>query len=168
MRRKYRLMKYYHYQDEVRSICHKMNFSLPVCGWALYFHIPIPIRYKNWKKKMLHGQFKLSKPDIDNYEKAFFDSMRIADERIAQLSGHGKFWFNPDLVEKELRGGYIEILLNTPLHNPYNVEFIDQSVIDKRTPREWKRKKPAPTYSRQPKPLKLLPQELFKKEDKIK
>lgn len=161
-KRKRLLEKYYKYQADVRALCTEKGFTLPICGWALYFHVPIPIRWKQWRRDMLHGQLKLSKPDIDNYEKAFFDSMRVQDEKIAQLSGHGKFWFDPakedDPAKKD---GFIEIRLNTPLYNPYNIEFIDQSLIDQRKPRKYTRKVQEEKPKRNPKPLTISQKHLF-------
>jgi hypothetical protein len=83
----------------------------------------------------MHGQHKTNKPDYDNLCKGVGDSVgkrrtekcdRLDDQIVAQLSGTGKFWFNPDLVDSELREGYIEILLNQPVYNPFGVTFIKQ------------------------------------------
>lgn len=128
----------------------------------------------------MHGQCKGSKPDLDNYNKALFDALTGKDELIGQRSGDGKFWFDPEKVDEELRDGYIEILLNQPVYNPYNVTLsegqeIEMQDIETRREKarvrkaeiEEERKKALP--KRTPKPLKILDQKkLFKKEDKIK
>jgi len=123
---------------------------------------------------------KGSKPDIDNYNKSFFDALTGNDELIGQRSGDGKFWFNPDLVEKKLRGGYIEVVTNLPLHNPYNVELInpyksiEMEDIESRRKKLRARKEELKAEKKQlvvkkVKPLKMVSQKtLFQKKDKIK
>ena len=106
---------------------------MPVAGMALYFYFPMPKSWSKKKKEMLKWQHHIQKPDIDNLEKGFFDSLVITDEKVAQLSGHGKFWICSD------QPGYIEILLNQPIYNPFNVEFINQEAIKMAPKRKWQR-----------------------------
>lgn len=76
----------------------------------------------------MHGQLKTTRPDLDNFAKGIFDSLgrkrggdmsEPDDEIVAQLSAIGKFWIDAD-------EGYIEILLNQPVYNPFGVTFIKQ------------------------------------------
>ena len=113
---KRRLEKYNNYKKELIRLASYNNFLIPKCGWSLYFYVPVSKSWSNKKKKSLHGQMKVSKPDLDNYEKGFFDSLKPKDESIGQLSGHGKFWVNQEQ-------GYIEILLNQPVYNPFSVKY---------------------------------------------
>lgn len=141
-RKKMRIERYNQYKIDVLTLAKKLNFQLPQYGFALYFHFPIPDYWTKAKTVAFHGQPKLSKPDIDNCEKAFYDSLSVTDEEVAQLSGHGKYWFDPKRVDEELKNGYIEVLMNQPLYNPYGVTFIDQKAFDKQPKRQWLRRNP--------------------------
>lgn len=125
----------------------------------------------------MHGQFHMQKPDTSNLIKAFEDALTGSDQHIAQRSGDGKFWVNQE-------HGYIEILVDQPLYNPFGVQFIDQGkaismtdIMEQREKRRQRRellraqRKEAPKElpARDPKPLKLINQKkLFAKDDKIK
>lgn len=170
--RKKRLERYNQYKVDIREMATKAGFTMPVSGWSIYFYFPIPSSWKPSKRKMFHGQLKLSEPDIDNHLKAFFDSLSITDETVAQLSGTGKFWVDTmdisDSGEKTYAPGWIEILLNQEPYNPFNVTFIDQKTIAKAPKRKWvKREEGDPKKRRaKPKPIKL--DSRFLKEDKIR
>ena len=129
-RKKKSVFKYNDYKREVKRLCDEAGFKLIDSGWSLYFYYPIPKHWSKKKKLLMRGQKKKSKPDIDNLTKAVFDSLgkkrgedsdRIPDEQVAQLSGSGKFW----LYDIDARDGYIEILIDQPIYNPFNVIFID-------------------------------------------
>lgn len=112
--RKRRILRYNVYKRELKALADAIGFTIPKAGMSLYFYIPIAASEKKYKKKKLHGQIKESKPDIDNYEKGFYDSLTDDDSYIGQLSGHGKFWINEEV-------GYIEVLLNQPIYDPFGV-----------------------------------------------
>lgn len=174
--RKRRIERYNKYRVDLFDLAKQAGFMLPSCGWAVYFYFPMPKRWPKKKKLAMHGQLHLQQPDYDNCLKAFGDSLAVSDHQIAQQSGTGKFWVNQE-------AGYIEILTNQPVYNPFNVVLIDQdrllSMSDleerrvkkearKKEIREEKKKKKE-KVTRNPKPLKLLQQkELFKKEEKLK
>lgn len=132
-RRRARINRYNQYKKDIKILCDQHGFNLQVCGWAVYFFFPMPVRWSKKKKARMRGQWKISKPDCDNLLKAICDSLgkrrgdhsdptRLPDEIVAGLSGIGKYW-----TDKEQ--GYIEIFRNQPVYNPYNVEFIDQLII---------------------------------------
>lgn len=125
--RKRRIERYNKYRIDLFQLTKDAGFQLPSCGMSLYFYFPVPIRWTKKKRIEMHGQLHESKPDESNLLKAFEDSLSIVDEQIAQMSGLGKFWFNPDMVDPSLRDGYIEILTNQPLYNPFGVEFINKN-----------------------------------------
>ncbi len=186
--RKWAIERYNNYRIELFHLAKKHGFSLPKCGLAVYFHFPLKRRLKKGEAEKLHGQLHEQRPDTSNLIKAYEDSLSTTDEQIAQYSGAGKFVFVWDLLSPELQRivtpgkGYIEILLNQPVYNPYNVvltalgqtvsmEDIEES-RKKRSARkaelkEEKKRKVAPVR-RTPKPIKLLDKTLFKKEDRIK
>lgn len=128
--RKNRIIKYNDYKKKIRELCDAAGFELIPYGWAVYFYYPIPGRWSKKKRKAMHGQHKHNKPDYDNLLKGLTDSLgkkrgeithRIPDERVSQISGTGKFWVDHPT-------GYIEILLNQPLYNPFGVDFNDPEV----------------------------------------
>lgn len=129
-----RIEQYNKYKTDVLFLAKKAGFRLPTWGWSVYFYFPMPSSWTKAKKEAMHGQPKLTKPDIDNLEKAFYDSLSITDEEVGQVSGHGKFWV------KDIKHGHIEILLNQPVYNPFSVTFIDQREFDKRPKRKWVRR----------------------------
>lgn len=54
------------------------------------------------------------KPDIDNFEKGFYDSLKKLDQQIGQLSGLGKFY-----VDVPANEGWIEVHLDQPVYDPF-------------------------------------------------
>ena len=153
--RKKRLQRYNQYKVDLKTLADHFKFEMPFCGWSLYFYIPMPKRWSKKKREAMVGQLHLGKPDIDNMTKAFFDSLSVFDERVAQLSGLGKYWTNKPV-------GHIEILLNQPIYNPFNVTFIDQDMLKKEPKRRWvKKDTPDLISTRKPRPIKLI-------EDRIK
>lgn len=156
---KRRLERYNEYKSSVLALAKKMNFDLPAWGWSVYFYIPIPKRWSNEDRVKMHGQMHHRKPDMDNLFKALQDSLTFKDELISQLSGVGKFWINTKLGPKRtdpIGPGYIEILINQPVYNPYNVEFIDQStVISLRATMDYKKRKPEGNVRKYTKKAKL-------------
>lgn len=179
--RKRRIERYNEYRLNLFMLAKNAGFQLPTCGFCFYFYFPCPKSWTKKKKEIMHGQMHLAKPDYDNCAKAASDSLTTQDSSIGQVSGIGKFWFHPDKVEPRLQGGYVEILLNQPVYNPFSVELIDRHRLipmeniqvsrDKRNARKAEmkaiqkaKKKAGIDKERTPKPLKLIPQEkLFKK-----
>lgn len=189
--RKWAIERYNKFRMDLFHLAKQAGFQLPSCGMSMYFHFPVKLRASPAKVAALHGQLKLSRPDVVNLKKAAEDSLSTMDEQIAQYSGSGKFWFVHDLLPDDLKKivvpgqGYIEILLNQPLYNPYDVEFKDKELKismedievsrQKRKERrdqlkaERKEKKNNPPEEVPDKPLRRTPEKkLFKKEDKIK
>lgn len=160
IKRKRRLERYNQYKVDFRELATRAGFEMPVAGWAWYFYLPMPKSWTKKKKEMMLGQFHCQKPDLGNLEKAGEDAMSVSDETVAQRSGHGKFWI------AEGQQGYVEILLNQPLYNPFSVTFINQETINKAPKRKWTKRDAADPKKRKPKPIKLDAK--FLKEDKIK
>lgn len=161
--RKRRIERMIKYREDLLEMALDKKFELPVSGWSLYFYLPMPKHWPAKKRNLLHGQPNMAKPDVDNMYKLFSDALSKVDERVAQLSGLGKFWIDSlyiDEAGKKHRGeGYIEVLLNQPLYNPFNVEFINQDLLQLQPKRTWiRRQKDDPKKRvprRKPKPLKL-------------
>ncbi len=130
--RKRRLERYNQYRLDLFHLAKSAGFMLPSCGWSLYFYLPVAKSWNKTKKAAMHGQLHMGKPDESNLLKAFEDALSIMDEQVAQMSGLGKFWIYHELLPDHLKalikpdGGYIEILLDQKLYNPFGVEFTEQ------------------------------------------
>lgn len=130
LQKKRRIERYNKYKVDLLHLAKQAGFEMPTCGWAWYFYLPMPKSFGKHREAM-DGQFHLKRPDLNNLEKAAEDSLSIYDERVAQRSGHGKFW----TIEEQ---GWIEILLNQPVYNPKGVIFIDQDALFAKPPRKYK------------------------------
>lgn len=142
---KRRLEKYNNYKASILALAKAAGVELPTYGFSVYFYFPIPKRWSQEDRKAMHGQMHHRKPDLDNCEKAIFDSLTFKDEQISQLSGHGKFWIDTKAGPKRtdpIGPGYIEILINQLIYNPFGVEWIDQSkIISLRQTMDYKKRK---------------------------
>lgn len=80
-----RLERYNTYKVELLAEARKKNFTLPPVGASITFFIPVPPSWSKKKKKLHHGRFHQSKPDVDNILKGFFDSLMAEDKQIAHI-----------------------------------------------------------------------------------
>jgi Holliday junction resolvase RusA-like endonuclease len=103
LKRLLRLEKYNKYKIDLDAEAKRNSFVMPPIGASIVFVIPVPQSWSKKKKKLYHGTFHQSKPDIDNLQKAFLDSLMKEDKQIAHLEVQ-KRW-----VDFEL--GWIEITL---------------------------------------------------------
>jgi Holliday junction resolvase RusA-like endonuclease len=103
LKRLMRLERYNKYKLDLDSEAKRKSFKMPPIGASITFVIPVPRSWSKKKKKLYHGTFHQSKPDIDNLQKAFLDSLMKEDKQIAHLEVQ-KRW-----VDFEL--GWIEITL---------------------------------------------------------
>jgi len=157
---KNRLIKMSKYREQLFMLAKEQGFELPDHGFSVYFYFPMPVQWPLSKRKKMAGQPHKIKSDLDNIYKLWVDSLRTDDEKISQVSGMGKFWIErmyKDEEGKKHKGeGYIEILLNQPVYNPFGVEFINQQEAE---PQKRKRTKRKPGYEkrtkRKIKPVKI-------------
>jgi Holliday junction resolvase RusA-like endonuclease len=112
LKRLLRIERYNEYKLSVSAEAKKQQFKMPATGAGITFYIPCPKTWSNKKKKELHGAFNQSTPDLDNYLKAFIDSLVSEDKYIAHYSYLAKRWVNFDT-------GWIEIVVdeNEPFLN---------------------------------------------------
>ena len=103
LKRLMRLERYNKYKLDLDTEAKIKSFVMPPIGASIVFVIPVPASWSKKKKKLYHGTFHQSKPDIDNLQKAFLDSLMKEDKQIAHLEVQ-KRW-----VDFEI--GWIEITL---------------------------------------------------------
>lgn len=163
LRMKRRIERMNRYRENLAFLAKQAGFELPVCGFSVYFYLPIPKQWAKKKREQYHGQLHMEKPDVDNMTKLMFDSLSIKDERVAQLSGLGKFWVDKLYIDengqKQKGEGYIEILLNQIVYNPFNKELINQDELKKIPKRKWTKRETGDPLKRiakkKVKPLKI-------------
>lgn len=160
LQRKRRLQRYNRYKEDIRTLAAEAGFEIPVSGWALYFYMPMPKRWTAKTRSIMNGQLHMIKPDQKNMLTAIEDALSLHDERLAQMSGLGKFWVDTLKIvngEKVYGPGWIEILINQKIYNPFSVIFIDQDALKLEPKRKWQKRTQEPPKKRGRKP-KLQPE----------
>lgn len=103
LKRLLRLERYNKYKVDLAAEAKRKSFVMPPIGASITFVIPVPPSWSKKKKKLYHGTFHQSKPDIDNLQKAFLDSLMKEDKQIAHLEVQ-KRWV-------DFESGWIEVTL---------------------------------------------------------
>ena len=85
LKRLLRLERYNQYKIDLLAESKIKNFVMPPVGASITFFIPVPPSWSNKKKKLHHGRFHQSTPDVDNLLKGYFDSLMVEDKQIAHL-----------------------------------------------------------------------------------
>jgi Holliday junction resolvase RusA-like endonuclease len=85
LKRLLRLERYNNYKIELGAEAKRKQFVMPPIGCSITFFIPVPPSWSKKKKKLHHGRFHQSKPDLDNLLKAFMDSLMAEDKQIAHI-----------------------------------------------------------------------------------
>jgi Holliday junction resolvase RusA-like endonuclease len=101
LKRLLRLERYNNYKIDLGAEAKRKGFSMPPIGCSITFFIPVPPSWSKKKKKLHHGRFHQSKPDLDNLLKAFMDSLMAEDKQIAHIE-LSKRWI-------DFESGWIEI-----------------------------------------------------------
>lgn len=80
-----RLERYNTYKVELGAEAKRKGFVFPPVGASITFFVPVPPSWSKKKKKLYHGTFHQSKPDLDNLLKALMDSLMTEDKQIAHI-----------------------------------------------------------------------------------
>jgi Holliday junction resolvase RusA-like endonuclease len=80
-----RLERYNNYKIELGAEAKSKGFVFPPVGASITFFVPVPPSWSKKKKKLYHGTFHQSKPDLDNLLKALMDSLMAEDKQIAHI-----------------------------------------------------------------------------------
>lgn len=118
---KKRLERFNEYKKRLKELADEKQLVIPDSGFSIYYYLPEPKRWSKKKRIAMNGQLHKQLLDVDNLTKPIFDVLRPQDKGIAQISGVGKFWVNQE-------SGYIEILLNQKVYNPFSVKFLNKSI----------------------------------------
>ncbi len=81
---------------------------MPAVGAGITFFIPVPKSWSLKKKKLHHGTYHQVHCDLDNYLKAFIDSLVGEDKYIAHYSYLAKRWV-------DFETGWIEVVVDDTL-----------------------------------------------------
>ena len=108
-----RLEKYNQYKIDLGAEAKRKQFILPPVGASITFFIPVPPSWSKKKKALYHGRFHQSKPDIDNLQKAFLDSLMAEDKQVAHLEVQ-KRWVDFELGWIEISSKDYEEVLTLP------------------------------------------------------
>lgn len=103
-KRKLRLEAYNQYKIDLLAEAKRLNFQLPYIGAGVIFCVPVPKSWSQKKKKLHHGKWHNSRPDLKNLLSAFEDALMSEDKEIAYYSHLGKVWVNAE-------EGWIEVRL---------------------------------------------------------
>lgn len=85
LKRLLRLERYNKYKIELGAEAKMKRFAMPPVGCSITFFVPVPPSWSKKKKKLHHGRFHQSKPDLDNLLKAFMDALMAEDKQIAHI-----------------------------------------------------------------------------------
>lgn len=107
LKRRMRIERYNEYKVNVSAESKRVGFVLPEVGAGLLFYVPVPKSWSKKKKRMYHGTFHQSRPDLKNLLQAFEDSLMTEDKGIAYYTHLGKLWVNEE-------AGWIEITVTDP------------------------------------------------------
>jgi Holliday junction resolvase RusA-like endonuclease len=105
LKRLLRIERYNEYKLSIAAEAKHKHFKMPATGAGITFFIPCPQSWSNKKKVQYHGAFNQSTPDLDNYLKAFIDSLVSEDKFISHYSHLAKRWVN-------FTTGWIEIIVD--------------------------------------------------------
>lgn len=94
LKRLLRLEKYNDYKLNLSAECKRKQFKFPPQGASICFFVPVPKSWSGKKKKLYHGKFHQSRPDLDNYLKAMTDALLVEDKYIAHYGELSKRWVN--------------------------------------------------------------------------
>ena len=81
LKRKKYLRRYSSYKESLRLLAHQAKFNMPASGAWIKFYIPMPKTWSKKKRTKLSFEPHQTKPDIDNFTKAFFDCL-LRDDNI--------------------------------------------------------------------------------------
>lgn len=105
LKRLLRIERYNEYKLSVSAEAKRVSFKMPATGAGITFYTPCPKTWSKKKRKQYHGTFNQSTPDLDNFLKAFIDSLVSEDKYISHYSHLAKRWV-------DFETGWIEVVID--------------------------------------------------------
>jgi Holliday junction resolvase RusA-like endonuclease len=105
LKRLERIEKYNEYKVNVAAEAKRIGFELPFIGAGVTFFLPVPRSWSKKKKRLHHGGFCHSRPDLKNLLSAWEDSLLSEDKAIAHYSFLCKRWVDAE-------EGWIEVVVS--------------------------------------------------------
>lgn len=102
-----RIEKYNDYKLSLSAEAKRLQFTLPEIGAGITFFVPVPKSWSKKKKKLFHGEFHQSRPDLKNLLTPLEDSLLSEDKGICHYEYLCKRWVNSEK-------GWIEIVAKDP------------------------------------------------------
>lgn len=121
--RKRRIERYNKYKEDLSAMAKEKHYRLDDIGTGLRFYMPMPKRWSKAKRKMYHLKWHQRTPDLNNLLKAFEDSLRVDDEKIAGYTHLEKIW-----VDNQT--GWIQITLPAAV-KPLRLELSSPNITRK-------------------------------------
>ena len=85
------VLKFFEFRDAVRKCEEEMNVILEMESFEISFHVPMPKSWPKWKKAQMHNEPHQQRPDLDNYLKAWKDSVYEEDAVVWKVKA-SKLW----------------------------------------------------------------------------
>jgi Holliday junction resolvase RusA-like endonuclease len=113
LKRLLRLERYNNYKLDLGAESKSKGFVMPPIGCSITFFIPCPRTWSKKKKKLHHGRYHQSKPDLDNLLKAFLDALMTEDKQISHYEV-SKRWVDFETGWIEVTYKETELVLDLP------------------------------------------------------
>ena len=85
------VLKFFEFRDAVRKCEEEMNVILEMESFEISFHVPMPKSWSKKKKGYMNGSAHQQRPDLDNYLKAWKDSVYEEDAIVWRVKA-SKLW----------------------------------------------------------------------------
>ena len=92
-RKRQSVLKFFAFRDAVRQWPRETmhNKILEMESFQIEFHVPMPKSWPKWKKECMNGTPHQQRPDLDNYLKAWKDSVYKEDAIVWRVKA-SKLW----------------------------------------------------------------------------
>lgn len=96
-RQRKEVTRYFKLKDDIRSQAIQMNFE-QLDTLEIIFCVPMPTSWSAKKRNDMNKMPVKTRPDIDNYVKAFLDSLLKEDGNIWQIKAEKRYAFKGSII----------------------------------------------------------------------
>jgi Holliday junction resolvase RusA-like endonuclease len=89
--------RYWSFKDELILHCQQKDY-FPGNEIKLIFYVPMPKSWSKKKQEKMLGRPHQSRPDVDNFVKAFLDALLGEDKEVWHVDAY-KFWSREGKIE---------------------------------------------------------------------